>query len=115
MLPAFTAFALLAGAWATIGLTRGVLRVASGALVMDAAGASDSQRGAASGVYLAGLDLGKLVGPVLGGASVEIVGLRPTFLLIAVAFPLAYLAMSATLARRRGRAGVIPTPPRQAA
>jgi MFS family permease len=45
---------LLAVAWGSIGLTRGVLRVASGALVMDTVGNSDRARGAASMVYLAG-------------------------------------------------------------
>lgn len=104
-------FAVLAISWATIGLARGVLRVASGALVMDASGPSDAERGAASGIYLAGLDLGKVIGPVFGGASVEVVGLRATFVLISVAFPLAYLLMSFTISRLL-RAGAVQSPGR---
>ena len=98
-------FVVLAISWATIGLARGVLRVASGALVMDASGPSDAERGAASSIYLAGLDLGKVIGPLFGGASVELVGLRATFLLIGVAFPLAYLLMALAITRRTRRVG----------
>ncbi|HEX7298516.1 MAG TPA: MFS transporter [Solirubrobacteraceae bacterium] len=108
-LSATSTFVLLAVCWAVIGLSRGLLRVASGALVMDMAGGSDSERGAASGVYLAGLDLGKIVGPLVGGASAELVGLRATFLLVALAFPLAYLAVTATAARRARAAGASAT------
>jgi predicted MFS family arabinose efflux permease len=101
-------FGALAVAWAVIGLARGLLRVASGALVMDVAGDSDAERGAASGVYLAGLDLGKVLGPLLGGAGAELAGIETTFLLIAVAFPAAYLVASAALPSRT-------SPPRPAA
>jgi predicted MFS family arabinose efflux permease len=102
-LSTFTAFTLLAVTWAVIGVTRGILRVASGALVMDFAGDSDSERGVASGVYLAGLDLGKIIGPLVGGASASLVGIRTTFVLIAVAFPVAYLLTTAAVARRGRR------------
>lgn len=110
-------FALLALAWALIGLSRGLLRVASGALVMDAAGDADAERGAASGVYLAGLDLGRILGPLIGGASAEVVGLETTFLLIAVAFPTVYLVMTATIVRRARADGAAAatSPPRRAA
>jgi MFS family permease len=90
-------FVVLAGAWAAIGLARGVLRVASGALVLDATGSSDSERGASSAIYLAGLDLGKIIGPLVGGASAALVGLRGTFVVLGVAFPVAYLVMTAAL------------------
>jgi MFS family permease len=92
-------FVVLAGAWAAIGLARGVLRVASGALVLDATGSSNSQRAASSAIYLAGLDLGKIIGPLVGGASAALVGLRGTFVVLGVAFPVAYIVMTAALAR----------------
>lgn len=116
-LPTFTAFALLAVAWSLVGLTRGVLRVASGALVMDTAGESEGERGAASGVYLAGLDLGKIAGPIFGGLSTEAIGLRGTFLLVAIAFPVAYLVVTAAIGRRARVASVVATssPRRRAA
>jgi MFS family permease len=90
---------LLVLAWAGLGLTR----VGSAALVMDAAGDEDARGGASSGVYLSGLDLGKVVGPLLGGASAGALGLRPTFLLAGVAFPAVYFVLSGLL-RRGGRA-----------
>ncbi|MGH3442193.1 MAG: MFS transporter, partial [Nitriliruptorales bacterium] len=96
------AWVLLAVAWGTIGLTRGVLRVASGALVMDAAGESDRARGAASTVYLAGLDVGKILGPPIAGVTAELVGLRTMFLVVGVAFASIY-AVSAALVRARER------------
>jgi MFS family permease len=89
-------FAALAGACALLGLSRGVLRVASGALVMEEAG---ERTGAASGVYLAGLDLGKVLGPVAGGVGAGTIGIRTTFLVASVGFPLAYFALSALTAR----------------
>jgi MFS family permease len=92
-------FVVLVGAWAAIGLARGVLRVASGALVLDATGSSNSQRGASSAIYLAGLDLGKIIGPLIGGASAALVGLRGTFVVLGIAFPVAYMVMTAALAR----------------
>jgi MFS family permease len=94
-------FVVLAVAWGALGLTRGLLRVASAALVMDTAGDVDTSRGAASGVYLAGLDLGKVLGPVLGGVGAETIGLRGTFLVVSAAFPAIFFLLAAALRRRR--------------
>jgi MFS family permease len=93
------AFLALGVACAVLGLTRGLLRVASGALVMDEAG---DRSGAASGVYLAGLDLGKVLGPIGGGVGADLVGIRTTFLIASVGFPLAYFVLAALTSRRRG-------------
>ncbi|MBW3619300.1 MAG: MFS transporter [Actinobacteria bacterium] len=95
---------LLAVAWGTIGLTRGVLRVASSALVMDdTADAGDQARGAASTVYLAGLDVGKILGPPIAGGTAQLLGLGPMFAVIGAAFGAIYL-VTAVLVRRRQRA-----------
>jgi MFS family permease len=94
--------AILAVAFAGLGLTRGLLRVASAALVMDEAGETDARRGAASGVYLAGLDLGKIVGPLAGGLGAGAVGLRATFLIASVAFPFVYFVLAVAVQRRGG-------------
>jgi MFS family permease len=91
-------FVLVIG-WALIGLARGVLRVASGALVLDVTGVSDSEKGASSAIYLAGLDLGKILGPLIGGATAALVGLRATFVLLGVVFPIAYFAITAGVTR----------------
>jgi MFS family permease len=90
-------FVALAAACAVLGLGRGLLRVASGALVMDEAG---GRVGAASGVYLAGLDLGKVVGPSVGGFGAGTIGVRSTFLVASVGLPLVYFVLSALTARR---------------
>jgi MFS family permease len=97
------ALVVLGAAWATLGLTRGLLRVSSAALVMDEAGETDARRGAASGIYLAGLDLGKVLGPLAGGIGADVIGLRATFLAASVSFPVIYFVLAALLGRRRGR------------
>jgi MFS family permease len=94
-------FVILAVAWGALGLTRGLLRVASAALVMDAAGQIDTKRGAASGIYLAGLDLGKVLGPLVGGIGADTIGLRATFLTVSAGFPALYFVLAATLRRRQ--------------
>jgi MFS family permease len=88
-----------------IGVSRGVLRVASGALVLDATGVSDSEKGASSAIYLAGLDLGKILGPLIGGATAAAVGLRGTFVVLGVVFPIAYFAVTAGMAAPQGAVG----------
>lgn len=97
-------YVVLAVAWGALGLTRGLLRVASAALVMDSAGEVDRKRGAASGVYLAGLDLGKVLGPLVGGIGADTVGLKTTFLAVSAGFPAIYFILSGALRRRRTRA-----------
>jgi DHA1 family multidrug resistance protein-like MFS transporter len=94
---------ILALAWAALGLSRGLLRVSSAAVVMDEAGETDARRGAAAGVYLAGLDLGKIVGPLMGGVGAATIGLRTTFLAASVAFPVVYFALAAFVRRRQQR------------
>jgi DHA1 family multidrug resistance protein-like MFS transporter len=96
-----TAYVLLAIAWCVLGLTRGLLRVSSSALVMDAAGPSSKDRGAVSGLYLAGLDLGRILGPITGGFATQAVGFTTTFLVVGLSFPLVFFVFAAWLARRR--------------
>ncbi|MFA9446500.1 MFS transporter [Egicoccus sp. AB-alg6-2] len=85
-------FAVLAAAWIGIGASRAILRVASAALVMDASAGAQRRRGAASGVYMSGLDIGKIVGPVLGGFSVDAFGYEATFLLAGLGIPIVFFA-----------------------
>ena len=90
-----------AGLFAVIGLARGVLRVVSGAVVMDSAGPSSRHRGRASGIYLAGLDLGNAVGPLIGGSVAEVAGIRGSFPLLGLVPAAVFLVAAAALARRR--------------
>ncbi|MPZ88003.1 MAG: MFS transporter [Nitriliruptorales bacterium] len=95
-----SAYTALLIAWGVLGLSRGVLRVASSALVMDSSREDGRDRGAASGVYLAGLDVGKIVGPLAGGMAVEVMGLRSAFVLAGLGFPLVFFTFLSWLRRR---------------
>jgi MFS family permease len=98
-----TALAVLGVAWGMLGLTRGLLRVASAALVMEEVSTSAAAGGAASGVYLAGLDIGKVLGPIAGGFGAHAIGIRPTFLVASVTFPAAYFVLAGLTAGRSRR------------
>lgn len=93
-------FLVLAVAWALLGLTRGLLRVSSAALVMDDARETDARRGVASGVYLAGLDLGKVLGPLAGGVGADTIGLKATFLIASAGLPVVYFLLAGLVRRR---------------
>lgn len=96
-------YLVLAVAWIVIGVSRAILRVASAALVMDAGHDSDRARGAASGIYMAGLDIGKIIGPLVGGVAVGQLGYEPTFLLAGLGIPVVFFVFYRRL-RRRERA-----------
>lgn len=104
------ALALLAVAWAGLGLARGLLRVASAALVMDESDGDDARGGAASSVYLAGLDLGKILGPLVGGLGARTIGVGQMFLVAGAAFPLVYFLLAAIASRERAAARATSTP-----
>jgi len=100
-------YRLLILCWVVLGLTRGVLRVSSSALMMDASDGHD--RGTASGVYLAGLDVGRIVGPLVGGVSVQLLGYQGTFLAAGLATPIIFLIMDRVLtAAAQRRSGTNP-------
>lgn len=98
-----TMFVALAVAWAFIGVSRALLRVSSAALAMDAAGGDDRRRGTASGVYMSGLDVGKIIAPVLGGISVDGFGYEATFVITGLGVPLVFFAYYAWLKWRPNR------------
>jgi MFS family permease len=93
-------YVLLLVAWLGIGTSRALLRVSSAALVMDATRDVKPRRGAASGVYMAGLDIGKIIGPVLGGLSVSRVGYEATFLAAGLGVPLVFFTYYGSLKLR---------------
>lgn len=92
---------VLASIFALIGLARGILRVASGALAVE--GSTGRTHGGASGIYLSGLDLGNVLGPIMGGTAAELVGLRAAFPAIGVSF-IAVFVVLAFAVRRRSQA-----------
>lgn len=96
---------------ATVGLARGVLRVVSGAIVMEAAGSS-RLGGRASGIYLAGLDLGNSIGPLIGGVVSDVAGLRGSFIVLGVVPAALFAAAGAALSgRARSREPGAPVTP----
>lgn len=98
----------LAAAWSAIGLSRGILRVSSSALVMDFGSQTERQRGVASGVYMSGLDIGRIVGPVLGGVVSQAYGYAATFLFAGLGVPLIYFGVSFWLRLRRSSSSAVP-------
>jgi MFS family permease len=82
--------------FAVVGLARGLLRVSGSAIAFDAARlgeGGDSGRGAAgmtSAIIQSGLDVGKLLGPVLAGVVAQVAGVPATFVILPVALALAY-------------------------
>lgn len=94
-------FVPIAATFAVIGLARGVLRVASGALAVE--GSTHREHGGASGIYLSGLDLGNMLGPLMGGAAAELVGLRAAFPLLGAIFGIAFLLLLHASGRRSMR------------
>jgi MFS family permease len=100
LIPVFPAFAALIVLFAVNGVCRGLLRVTSAATVAEVR--SEGQDvGIASGVYNAGLDVGAIIGPAIGGVVAAAVGMGPMFQLVAVASLVFYVGVS--LATARGR------------
>ncbi|MFO1541162.1 MAG: MFS transporter, partial [Chloroflexota bacterium] len=97
-----TSWLLALPALALNGICRGLLRVTSGAAAMDAL--RGERTGAAAAVMTAGLDVGKMIGPLAGGLVASVAGLPATFVVVPLAF--LALAIALDLAGRRGRPGL---------
>lgn len=98
-------FWLLTVAFVAVGMSRGVLRVASAALAMDGSGGDSESRGHATGLYMAGLDLGRIIAPIVGGIGVELLGYEGTFLVSAFLIPSVFFVFYFRLQREERRAG----------
>jgi MFS family permease len=104
LIPVFPTFAALVVLFAVNGICRGLLRVTSAATVAEVR-AEGQDIGIASGVYNAGLDVGAIIGPAVGGVVADKVGLGPMFQLIAIASLALYVGVS--LATSRGRVALV--------
>jgi MFS transporter, DHA1 family, multidrug resistance protein len=80
--------------FAIAGLSRGLLRVTGSADAFDAAGADDRRHGLVSALLYGGLDLGKIVLPVVGGAVAGVWGIATMFRVVPLALLLLYLALA---------------------
>lgn len=79
-------FTVLVAVWMCIGLSRGLIRVSSAAMVMESS-EHDERRGAAAGIYMAGLDIGKIIGPLSGGVLAQVWGYETTFVAVGLGLP----------------------------
>ena len=97
LIPVLGATPLLAGLFLVAGLCRGILRVTSAASIAELR-AEGQDVGVAAGVYNAGLDIGAIAGPALGGVLGAAFGLGPMFQIVACASVALYFA-AASLTR----------------
>ena len=104
LLPVFPALAPLIVLFAVNGVCRGLLRVTSAATVAEVR-AEGQDVGIASAVYNAGLDVGAIMGPAIGGVVADRVGLGAMFQLVAVSSFALYIAVS--LLSKRGREALV--------
>lgn len=95
--------------FAMAGLSRGLLRVTGSADAFEAVGAGDRRHGLISASLYAGLDLGKIVLPVVGGVVAGAWGIATMFRVVPLGLFVLYLAL-ALPARRAAlaRLGVSP-------
>jgi predicted MFS family arabinose efflux permease len=88
-----------------LGLTRGVLRATSAANIAELR-AEGRDVGLASGVYNAGLDIGGIIGPALGGAVATVFGIGHMFQIVALASLVAWLLVAVSTPASREAAGL---------
>jgi DHA1 family multidrug resistance protein-like MFS transporter len=93
-------FSLQAPLWMLNGASRGLIRVGTGADAMDSL--SDGQEGLAAAFMSTGLDLGKVVGPLLAGVVADGLGMASAFYIVPTLFFALYVCLEAA-ERRRGR------------
>jgi MFS family permease len=113
-LPFATTFLALVPVFIVLGLARGIVRATSAATIAELR-AEGRDVGLASGVYNAGLDIGSIAGPILGGAVATALGIPAMFQVIGVVGLGVWLAVALSSARTRaaaglGRSNVIPLP-----
>ncbi len=83
------------------GISRGLLRVSTSATAMEET--PGHQTGLAAAVMTAGLDLGKMIGPLVGGLVAAAVGVDTMFRVVPFGFLLAYGVLYVVALRGRRR------------
>jgi predicted MFS family arabinose efflux permease len=100
LIPVLPAFGALVVLFLVSGICRGLLRVTSAATVAEVR-AEGHDVGVASGVYNAGLDIGAILGPFLGGLVANTMGIGPMFQVVAVGSAALYFAVALSTPRAR--------------
>ncbi len=80
--------------FALAGVSRGLLRVTGSADAFDSVGADERQHGLVAAFLYGGLDLGKIVAPVIGGVVAGFVGIKTMFVVVPLGFLVLYLALA---------------------
>jgi predicted MFS family arabinose efflux permease len=89
-----TSFLIQIPLFAVAGLSRGLLRVTGSADAFDAAQGDDRRHGLISALLYGGLDLGKIVLPVVGGTVAGVWSIATMFRVVPLALLLLYLALA---------------------
>ncbi len=87
-------FALQIPLFLAAGLSRGLLRVTGSADAFDSVGDDDRRHGLTAALLYAGLDLGKIVLPVVGGVVAGFFGIATMLRVLPAALLLLYLALA---------------------
>jgi MFS family permease len=77
-----------------MGLSRGLLRVTASADAFDVVGEDDRAHGIVSALLYGGLDLGKIVAPVVGGVVADVWGYATMLRVVPAGLLLLYLALA---------------------
>lgn len=101
ILPSIPSYLLQFPAFALNGMSRGLLRVTTGAAAMDAM--AGSQAGLSAAAMTAGLDIGKMIGPLVGGFVAAAFGLDAMFRIVPIAFLGLYVVLYLVTPKRRLR------------
>lgn len=109
-LPLATSFAALLALFTVLGFCRGLLRVTTAATVADLR-REGKDVGLASGVYNAGLDIGAIIGPSVGGLVASAVGIPAMFQIVALVSLGAYFAVAFSTAPGRATLRLRPRAP----
>lgn len=92
-------FLLQAPIWAINGLFRGILRVGTSTEAMSSV--SDEDSGPTAALLSGGLDLGKIVGPLVAGAVADAIGVAGMFRVLPLGFLVVFLLLGTVERRRR--------------
>jgi predicted MFS family arabinose efflux permease len=98
-------FLLSAPLFLAIGLSRGFLRVTGSAHAFEGVPDDDRYHGITASLLHAGLDLGKLTGPLLGGAVAGLAGLETMFRVLPVVLLCGYATLEIAAARSAQKRG----------
>jgi MFS family permease len=89
-----SSFVLQVPLFAVAGLSRGLLRVTGSADAFEGAGGDERRHGVTAALLYGGLDLGKIAGPVIGGAVAGAFGIATMFRVVPLGFLALYLALA---------------------